>query len=156
MKKNRHCCRRCQFLTKNISAYGTQPWDKEDRVFCWPEGNRDKIYLSGIPEENRGYFKVYKVGCYKNEWERHYDDLAGGSSRQSLKEEILRNREGQCFFVEYPAGRTFPEAEERFRVSRDTRHQKGSLFWTKVAVGVAILGVLISIASQIFRQSSTP
>jgi len=152
MKKNRHCCRRCHFLTKNTSAYGTQPWDKEDRVFCWPEGNRDKIYLSGIPEENRSAFKVYQVGCREKEWESVYDEFANGPSRQSLKEKILRSREGQCFFVKYRPGISFPDALELQRRSNELqakrdadRRYKNNCIVSAITLFFVIISIIVSI-----------
>lgn len=152
----KHCCRNCHFLTKTTSAYDTQTWDKEDRALCWPEGKRDRAYLANIPEENRRYYKVYKVGCYKNEWERNSDELVGGSSRQSLKKEILSNRKGQCFFVEYRAGEKCPEAEKRFLASREAGHQKSVLFWTIAAVVATVLIGAITISLQMFGQGNAP
>lgn len=117
----RDCCRGCHFLTKYTSAHGPRPWDEEDRFICRPKGQRD---IDKFPEENRRHLRIYKVGCYKNEWERAYDEFANGFSRQSLKEEILKKRErtGKCNFGEYHAGMTFPDAEDLARVRRDDRH----------------------------------
>jgi len=157
----KHCCRNCHFLKKDTSAYGTQSWDKEDRDLCRPKGHRGNIYLTGIPEENRSAFKIYKVGCHKGEWERPYDELANGFSRQSLKDEILKKRErtGKCNFGEYHTEMTFPDAEDLSRVRHDDRHQKRVLFWQILTAGVAVFAAvvsLIAIGLQISGQGSAP
>ena len=155
------CCRDCHFLTKYTAAYGPQPWDQEDRDLCRPKGNRDNVYLARIPEENRSAFKIYSVGCGKSEWERAYDEFANGSSRQSLKEEILKKRErtGKCDFGEYLEGMTSPDAEDLSRVRRDAIHQESTLFWQKFAAifaFLAFLATLISICLQILEQGKAP
>ena len=133
-------CRDCHFLTKYTTAYDPSPWDKEDRLFCHPKGNRDNEYLTKIPEENRSYFKVYKVGCYRDEWESAYDE---GFSRQSIKEEIWMNREGQCSFVEYPAGKTFPEALERYREREERREREQKERSSKINIAIGVAGIVI-------------
>ena len=134
-------CRDCHFLTKYTTAYGPSPWDKEDRLLCQPKGKRDNEYLTRIPEENRGYFKVYKVGCYRGEWESAYDEKF---SRQSLKEELWMNREGQCSFVNYPAGKTFPEALERYREKEERREREQNSRSNKITIAIAVAGVVIT------------
>ena len=142
------CCRDCHFLTKHTSAYGIQSWDKEDRDLCRPKSN---INNPAIPEENRRFFKIYKVGCYKNEWERSYDEFADGSSRQSLKEEILRDREGQCFFVEYPAGTTFPEALERYHDRNEKRDRKQNFRSGVRNTVIGVVGLVIAVIIAIMN-----
>ena len=135
----RHSCRNCHFLAKYTTAYGVQPWDEEDRLLWRPKGNRDNE--TRIPEENRSYFKVYKVGCYRDEWDSPYNE---GFSRQSLKEEIWRNREGQCSFVEYPAGKTFPEAIERYREKKERRDREQNLLSNKRHIAITVAGIVIT------------
>ena len=136
----RHSCRNCHFLAKYTTAYGVQPWDKEDRLLWRPKGNRDNEYLTGIPEENRSAFKVYRVGCYRDVWDSPYNERF---SRQSLKEEIWRNREGQCSFVEYPAGKTFPDAIERYREKEERRAREQSSRSSKLSIAIGVAGIVI-------------
>ena len=158
----KHCCRNCHFLKKDTSAYGTQSWDKEDRDYMSAKrSQRQRIPRPGFLRKTVAAFKISKVGCHKGEWERPYDELANGFSRQSLKDEILKKRErtGKCNFGEYHAGMTFPDAEDIFRVSRDIRHQESTLLWQKFAAIFAFLAffaTLISIYLQILEQSSAP
>ena len=137
----KHCCRNCHFLTKYTSAYGGQPWDEKDRLFWRPKGNRDNEYLAGIPEENRSYFRVYKVGCHRDEWESDYDE---GFSRQPLKEKIWRNREGQCDFVEYPAGKTFPDTKERHREKEERRDREQNSRSNKIHIALGVAGLVMA------------
>ena len=137
----KHCCRNCHFLTKYTSVYGTHTWDRKDRALCRPIGNRN---IDEVSEENRLHFRITTVGCYyKENWERPYNELANGSSRYSLKEKILRNRKGQCDFIEYPAGHTFPEAEERYRRKEARRDRKRNLRLTVAGLVIGVLGILI-------------
>lgn len=153
----RNCCIDCHFLAKHTTAYGVQPWDKEDRLLWQPKGNRDDEYLANIPAENRSVFRVYKVGCYRDEWDSPYE----GFTKQSLKEEILKKRERtvKCNFGDYQEGMSFPDAEDLFRVSREIEYKKSTLSWQKIGAAfafLAFLAALISISLQILEQSSTP
>lgn len=156
----RHCCLKCHFLAKHTTAYGVQSWDDKDRLYWRPKGNRDNEYLTNIPEEHRGKFRVYKVGCQRDEWDSPYNE---NFSSQSLKEEILKKRErtGKCNFGEYKKakGMSFPAAEDLFRESREIEYQKSTLSWQQIAAAfafLAFLAALISTCFQIFEQSSTP
>lgn len=149
----RNYCIDCHFLVKHTTAYGVQPWDKEDRLLWQPKGNRDDEYLANIPAENRSVFRVYKVGCYRDEWDSPYE----GFTKQSLKEEILKKRERtvKCNFGDYQEGMSFPDAEDLFRVSREIEYQKSTLSWQKIGAAFAFLAFLAALIS-IYLQSSTP
>lgn len=136
----RHSCRNCHFLAKYTTAYGIQPWDEEDRLLWRPKGNRGSE--PSIPEENRSYFKVFRVGCYRDVWDSPYNE---GFSRQSLKEEIWRNREGQCSFVEYPAGKTFPDALERYREKEERRGLEQNSRSNKTSLVLTVVGIIIAV-----------
>lgn len=137
LNRMRHCCKNCHFLTKYTSAHGPRPWDKEDRLLWRPKGQRD---IDKFPEENRSSLRIYKVGCYRGEWESTYNE---GFSRQSLKEEIWRNREGECSFVEYPAGKTFPEAIERYREKEERRAREQNSRSSKISIFIGVAGIVI-------------
>lgn len=77
----RHCCLKCHFLLKYTTARGREPWDETDRLFWRPKGHRDDEDFAKIPVENRSAYRVYKVGCYKDEWNSPY----AGFTRQPLK-----------------------------------------------------------------------
>ena len=153
----RHSCQNCHFLLKDIPAYTVpKPWDKEDRDECWPRYNRDN---NANKKARYDVYKIDRVGCYKSIWSKEYDECGNGSSKQSLKKEILRNRAEQCFFVEYHPDMPFPTAEELFHVRYDTRNLRRSLKWTIIGLFVAASGSLMSVGLQIYNtfwNSSAP
>ena len=153
----KHSCQNCHFLQKVSAAYNDpKSWDQEDRDECWPRHNRNN---DANKEAQYNLYKIYEVGCYKKIWSKEYDEYGNGSSKQSLKKEILRNRAEECFFVEYHEGMPFPIAEELFHVRYDTRNLRRSLKWTIVGLFVAAFSSLISIGLQIYNtlwNSSTP
>ena len=53
------------------------------------------------------------------------------------------NREGQCSFVEYPAGKTFPEALERYREREERREREQNSRSSKINIAIGAAGIVI-------------
>ena len=58
---------------------------------------------------------------------------------------LQQDRGDSCFFVEYREGMSFEGAEDLFRLHNDNRQLKRSYRYTKITLGVASAGIVVTI-----------
>ena len=135
-------CQQCHFLCKQLRIGGgggimlgsLQPWNATDREECDPTTDRESFVVS----------------CYRQIWQN-----IDCRDKWELKKEISTNRKGGCFFIPFGSGMPLEAAEQlEKRTSENRRFERTrTIAWT--AIGVSLLGVLLSIYFRFLPHNPT-
>ena len=131
----KHCCKNCHFLIKD------HIWrNGEVRSFSWTTEER-KNFRFRIEEDHR-------ARCYKNVWNTGIDPTV----QDRLKEVLLQDRKGDCFFLEEHPSMSFQAAYELFQIRNDNRQLKRSYRYTKIALWIAVASVIANVVMTLLDK----
>lgn len=127
MKRIKHCCRECHFLTREYPDGGRRSWTKEERV-------------TGQMKHKDAASPM----CREGVWDAGIDP-----ELVSELEEILdENRKNRCFFIEYSKGMSYDAAAKLQRMRYENRNLKRSYQYTLWGLGIAGVGLVFNAVFQ--------
>ena len=131
----KHCCKNCHFLTKD------HIWPNgEERSFSWTPEERKNFRLR-IEEDHR-------ARCYRNVWNTGIDPTL----QDRLKEVLLQDRKGDCFFLEEHQGMSFQAAHELFQIRNDNRQLKRSYRYTQIGLWIAAVSLVANLVVKLLEK----
>ncbi len=132
----KHCCKNCQFL----SEFAMIAADIEKRPLSWNKDERESLSLPA----------PWAAECSEGIWSTGIDpDL-----KPRLKEVLTQDREDRCFFVEVHEGMSNQGARALHKLRNDDARQSQTHRLAKMAVGIAIGSLLVSIVTDIVLRVS--
>ena len=81
-------------------------------------------------------------------WSEKFDQ----SLAQPLKNILLQDRRGRCFFVEFQEGMSFEGARELHKLRNDNAQLKRSYRFTQWGLGIAAASLLLNLVYNFFKD----
>ena len=86
--------------------------------------------------------------CYKNVWNTRIDPTLNNR----LKEVLLQDRKGDCFFLEEHSGMSFQAAYELFQIRNDNRQLKRSYRYTQIGLWIAAVSLVANLVVKLLEK----
>ena len=130
----KHCCRNCHFLQK---------------LHVYKKENEFETALIKWDEDDRNSFSPLKdnllVYCAKEIWH----SPSGSRNISQLEGDLTKDRQDECYFVEYRERMGFEAADNLQRRQYETRQFNKSLRHTQYGLWMAAGGLVASLIFQI-------